>query len=113
MYLHVDLGHTANQQLKLTLIKDINEILRDELAEAGHERLKLLLHTAGDTVLDNAVDVILLVILGDWNITTTGLKFDSDHLAETFFSGGKRLVDDISDIVLTTHTKWSVARVRV
>ena len=55
--IHVDLGHTADEQLrivstaphdvkqanlKLSLVEHIDELLRDELVEPGHERLELL-----------------------------------------------------------------------
>jgi hypothetical protein len=31
---HVNVGNTANQQLKFTFVKDVDEVLRDELVEA-------------------------------------------------------------------------------
>lgn len=47
----VNLGHATNQELKLTLIKDIDEFLRNELVEARHEGVELLRNAARDTVL--------------------------------------------------------------
>lgn len=41
--LDVNIGHTADEELELTLVKDVDELLRDELVEAAHEGLELLL----------------------------------------------------------------------
>lgn len=53
-YLHINLGHAANQELKLALIEDVDEFLWNKLVEAGHECIKLLLDTLLDAVLDDA-----------------------------------------------------------
>ena len=99
-YLHIDLRHTTDEQLQFALVKDVNEVLGDELAEARHEGIELFLDTTRDTVLDDAVDVVLLVLLRDGNVLTIGLKLNGDHLTEPFLGSGERLVDDIGDVVL-------------
>ena len=38
----IDIGNAANEKLKLALIKDVDEIWRDELVEPGDEGLELL-----------------------------------------------------------------------
>lgn len=45
-HLHIDFGHTTDEQLELPLVKDVDQVLRDELAEARHESVKLLLDTS-------------------------------------------------------------------
>lgn len=99
--IHINLGHASNQQLKLTLIEHIDEVLGDELAEAGHEGLKLLLDTLSNTIFHDMANVFLLVFFSDRDIGTTWLQLHRDHLAETFFSCCESLVDNIGDIVLT------------
>ena len=102
--LHIDLGHTADEQLQLALVKYIDQVLRNELAEARHERVKLLLDAPGDAVLDDEVHVFLLVLLRDGDVRAAGLELDSDHLSEAVLGRGERLVNDIRDVVLTAKS---------
>ena len=44
----IHLADTADQQLELALIEDIDELLRDELVEAGHKRFELVFHALLD-----------------------------------------------------------------
>ena len=99
---HVDLGHAADEQLQLTLVEHVNEVLRDELGEPRHERVELLLDTPRDTVLHDPAHVVLLILLRDGDIGTAGLRLDRDHLAEAVLSGSERLVDDVRDVVVAT-----------
>ena len=39
--LHIDISDTADEQLKLALIKDIDEVCGDQLVEAGDEGVEL------------------------------------------------------------------------
>ena len=41
----IDICDTTNEQLKLTLVEDIDEIGRDELVEALHEGVELFINT--------------------------------------------------------------------
>jgi hypothetical protein len=47
----INVGHSSDQELQLSLIKDVDELLGDEFVEAGHERLELLLDSFRDSVL--------------------------------------------------------------
>ena len=80
-----------------------NTLMRscEKSADARHERVKLLLDTPRDTILDNTVDVFVLVLLRDRDVRAAGLELDGDHLTETLFGGGEGLVDDVGDVVLT------------
>jgi hypothetical protein len=96
----VYLGHAADEQLELALIEHGDQVEWDELAEAGHERIKLLLDTSADAVLDDAIHVVLLVVLRHRNIRATRFQLDGDHLAEAILRRGERLVNDVSDVIL-------------
>lgn len=50
----VDIGHTSDEELELSLVEDVDELLRDKLVEAGHESLELLLDSFGDSVLGDS-----------------------------------------------------------
>ena len=41
----IDICDTANEQLKLALIEDVDQVGRDELVEALHKGIKLLIDT--------------------------------------------------------------------
>lgn len=97
----INICDTANEQLELALVEDVDQVLRDELAEARHERVKLLLDTLRDTVLHDRVHVVLLVLLRDGDVSTARLELDRNHLAETLLDGRERLIDDVGDVVLT------------
>lgn len=86
--------------------------MRDQLAEPGHEGIKLFLHPLRDSVLHNAVDIFLLVFFGDRNIFTSRFQLNGYHLAETLFGGGKCLIDDIRDVVLTSGRRREVSQFR-
>lgn len=45
----IDLGDTANQQLKLTFIEDVNQIWWDQLIETGNKGVELLFNSFLDT----------------------------------------------------------------
>lgn len=77
--------------------------MRNQLAESGHECVKLLLDTLGNSILHNAVDVFLLVVFCDGDLLTARLEFDRDHLTKSLFSGRERLIDDVSDIIFTVQ----------
>ncbi len=47
-----------------------------------------------------SLDVFLLVVFGDGDISATWLEIDGDHLAESLLGRAERIVDDIRDIVL-------------
>ena len=107
LHLHIDLGHTADEQLELALIEDVDEVLWDELAEARHEGVELFLDTPGDTVFHDAVHVFLLVLFRNWDIGATSLLLDGDHLTEALFGRGEGLVNDIGDVVLPVRREQS------
>jgi len=101
---HVDLGHASDEQFELALVEDGDKVLRDEFAEARHEGIELFLDPLGNSVLDDEVDILLLVLLCNWNIFTSGLQLDGDQFAESLFSSRECFVDDIRDIILPVCT---------
>lgn len=56
---HVHVAHTADKQLELALVEDVDQLLRDELVEAAEEGLELLLDALDDAPVDDQVDVFL------------------------------------------------------
>lgn len=57
----IDLGHTTDEQLQLSLVKHIDELLRDKLVETRHESVKLLRYSSGDSVLSNEASTSALI----------------------------------------------------
>ena len=51
--LHIDIGHPTDEQLKLTLVEHVDELLGDQLGEARHEGVRLLLEALQGAVLDH------------------------------------------------------------
>ena len=100
VYVHVDLGHPADEQLELRLVEHGDQLLRDHLREAAHERAELIADALVDAVLDDEVDVLGLVGLGDGDVRAVGLQVDRDQLAEAVFGGAERLIEDVGDVVL-------------
>jgi hypothetical protein len=98
----VDICDTANEQLKLTLIEDVDQVGRDELVEALHKGIELLINTllnapfsdeprneVSDSVMKTSkgccdlLNVFLLVLVGHLNIPATLLKVHNDLLTES------------------------------
>lgn len=48
---NVDVGDTADEKLEFSLVEDVHQIRRDQLIEAGHECVKLLLDPLDDLPL--------------------------------------------------------------
>jgi hypothetical protein len=42
---NIDVCYSTNEQLELTLIEDVDQVSRDELVEALHKGVELLIHT--------------------------------------------------------------------
>jgi hypothetical protein len=94
------LAHTADQQLELAFVKDVDELLRDELVEAAQERVELVLDAAADPPLDDQLHVLLLVLVRDGNVAAAGLQVDRDDLAEPVVLGREGVVENVGDVVL-------------
>jgi hypothetical protein len=56
--IHIDLGHSTDEHLKFTFIEDMDQVLRDKLAEARHKGVKLLLDTSRDTMFDHGPEEV-------------------------------------------------------
>ncbi len=99
----IDLGDTADQELELSLVEDVDEILGDELVEALLERLELLGDALLDAPLDHEVDVLLLVLVGHVDVAAAGDEILDRDDAETLIIGGEGLLEDASRDVVVEH----------
>lgn len=96
----IDVSNTADQQLKLTLIKNVDKVSWNQLVEAGHEGIELLLDSLLNTPLGdepsrvesvpdlnfiaegNLLNVFPLVLVGDLNVLSARLQIHSHLLTE-------------------------------
>jgi len=115
----INICDTANEQLKLALIEDVDQVGRDELVEALHESVELLVDTLlnapfcdkpGNKVSDgntttsqgccDLLNVFLLVLVRHFNIPAVLLQVHNDLLTKSLIIDREGRVDDVSDIVL-------------
>lgn len=123
----IDICDTANEQLKLTLIEDVDQVSWDELVEALHKGIELLVDTLLNapfcdepegnvsdgvtTKLQRCCDllnVFLLVLVGHLNVPATLLEVHNDLLTESLIVDREGRVDDVSDVVLHGPGKSAV-----
>lgn len=120
----INFRHTTNEQLQLSLVKHVDELLGDKLVESRHESVELFRDSSGDSVLGNeakrlalphpeminghSLDVILLVVLSDLDISSSILQVDGDEFTKMLFRDGKCVLDDIGDIVFQHPRQTSV-----
>jgi len=97
---HVNIGNTADEQLKLALIKDRQQLLGDDLVQTGLERLQL----QGDALLDTEIahqsGILLLVLLGHSNIAAVGNQVMRRHFAKLFLVGREGQIEDVGNVIL-------------
>jgi hypothetical protein len=124
----VDLADAADEELELALVKDVDELLRDELVEARHERLELVLDPLLDAplrdepapVLDptierpasDALDIFLLVVFRDRALLAARPEVGRDNLAKLVVLHAERVLDDVRDVVLPVQRIRAIARER-
>jgi len=115
----INICDTANEQLKLALVEDVDQVGRDELVEALYESVELLVDTllnapfcdkprkkvsnGNTTTLQGCCDllnVFLLVLVRHFDIPAILLQVHNDLLAETLIINREGRVDDVSDVIL-------------
>ena len=57
----------------------------------------------------NSLDVFLLVVLTDLDISTARLEVDGDDLPEPLLGGAEGVVDDIGNVVLPKSPRRTVS----
>ncbi|KAI6752641.1 hypothetical protein HG530_013393 [Fusarium avenaceum] len=100
---HVNLGNTSDEELKLTLIKDVDKILRDELLETLLESLELLSDTLLNTPLDHEIDIFLLILVGNINVSAVRNEILGCHDAEPFIFGRESLLQNATRNIVIEH----------
>jgi len=63
--IYVNICYAADQEFKFALVKDVDQIWRDELMETSNECVKLLLHTLLDTPFGNKAEIMLVIVPSD------------------------------------------------
>ncbi|SRR5258706_4196555 len=113
------LRNTTNEELELALIENIDELLRDELVEAFHERGVLFLDTLGRAVLNHQTSMqplstqpsmehpdqyslykLVLVLLRNIAVHPTRFQLNCHKLSKPLFLDGECLFNDVRDIIL-------------
>lgn len=126
---NIDIGNTTNQQLQLSLVKHIHQILRNELVEPRNECVELLL----DTLLDlpfrdkpaplirkpsvkifvkNLLDIFSFVLVRDRNVSPIGYQVNRISFTKLFIVDGKRKFDDAFNIVFTAKISINLPEYR-
>lgn len=106
--LNINFGNTADQQLQLSLVKDVDKLGRDQLVETCDEGLELLINTLLDSPLDHEVDVFLLVLVGNLDITSAWLEVLHISHSESLIFGGEGLLQNTLDRVIEHPLKTAV-----
>jgi hypothetical protein len=96
----VDLRKTRDQKFQLLFVEDGDQVWRNDLVEAGQEIVDLLLDRLDESVLDNALDIVLLVLLGDGDVAAVLDQVDDLLLAKVVSFDGEGLSNNIRDIIL-------------
>ena len=100
VYTHVNVGHSADQEFQLPLVKDADEGLGNDLVETVDKRVELFLDAANDPIMNSEINVFVLVLLGHWYFGAAGFEVDVDEFTEPVFGDGKGLFQDTGDVVL-------------
>lgn len=123
----IDICDTANEQLKLALIEDVDQVGRNELVEALHKGIELLIDTLlnapfcdkpgnevsnGEMTISQGccdlLNVFLLVLIRHFDVPATILEVHNNLLTESLVVNREGRVDDVSDIVLHGPGKSTV-----
>ena len=99
-YIHVNVGHSADQEFQLPLVKDGDEALGNDLEETVGEGVELFLDATDDPIINGEIDVFVLVRFGHWYFGATGFEVDVDEFTEPIFGDGEGLFQDVGDVVL-------------
>ena len=86
---HVDLGRAGQDELHFAGVEDLGQARVEHLVEAAHQRLGLVGDAAVEPPADHALDVVLLVLLGDGHVLAAGFEFAFHQLAADVFGDAK------------------------
>lgn len=101
----IDVGNTADEQLEFTLVEDIYQVGWDELVESSDESIELLLDALLDSPFGDELNILLLVLVCDFDIPAAWLQVNRDLLSEPFVLDGECAVDDVCNVVLHGPSK--------
>lgn len=96
----VNLGKTRDEELELLLVKDGNQLGRDNVVETLEKLFHLLLDAGQEAVLNNQADVLLLVLVRDGNVAAVGYQIDNLFGSKHMRNDGKRLGENVLNVIL-------------
>lgn len=96
----IDVGDTTNEQLEFSLVKDVDEVGRDQFIEPDHKSVELLLNSLHNLPLRHQLNVLRLVLIGDGDVPTTRDQINSGSLAELLIIDGKGEFDDPFNVII-------------
>jgi len=114
---NVDVSDTANKQLELALVKDIDEIGRNQFVETCYESIKLFFDPFGNLPLGDkpgrsqhaivkglndghSLNIFSLVLVRNRDVTSTWFQINRFGLSKLLVFDRERLVEDVGDVVL-------------
>ena len=84
--LTVDVGEAADQELKLAVVENLDELLRHDLIEPLKEVVDLLLHGVIQLVESHLLDIFVLVLICHIQVLAARHYLDFLGLSEVFHS---------------------------
>ena len=96
----VDLTEAAHEKLQFLLVKHVHEASGDNVVKPALERLALLANAIEQSVLNDELDILALVCVGDGYASSPRLELNRRDLAKAEHLVGKGVVDDASNLVL-------------
>ena len=81
---NVDIGQAGNEQLEFLLIKNGDELCGNDVVETSEEIFELIVDRTGQAILGDKLDVLLLVLLSNRNVTPVLNKVDDPGFTKVF-----------------------------
>lgn len=135
--LHIDLGDSSNEELKLAGVKDFNQVLGNDLKESLSEGLQLLLDSLDNTEFGNQSvqeetnnnrsnmnaweggfffsfkwglpGIFLLVLVGHRNVSAVRDQVKGGHLAELLLIDGESHIKNIGDVIVPVSRRMGIS----
>ena len=71
---HIHRPQPRNNQLQLSLVKQLQQVRWEQFVESFLQRQELLVYAHLESPLDVEVDIVFFVFVGDWDVLTVGLE---------------------------------------
>lgn len=104
LWLTVEVRQTGNEKLEFFVIEHANQILRNHFIETFQEGINLLLNTLVQLEVCKFLNVFILVLVSNWNLSTAFNKFNLLSLSKEVLFNYECSVECF-DVILKTPFK--------